>query len=530
MIGQTISHYRILEQIGEGGMGVVYEAEDTRLGRRVAIKIPSAAPDSHNHHARFLREARSISALSHAHIATLFDYGETPDGRPFIVMELVNGRELGDLMRAGELSIARAIEIVADVAEALSEAHNHGIIHRDVKPSNVIVNERGEVKVLDFGLAKLITEEAELDHNTVTLAGVKTRSDVMLGTPLYLSPEQAKAAPVDGRSDIFSLGALLYESVTGRPAFSGATVVEIAAQVLHVMPSPPSQFNRYVPAELDRITLKALAKHPEERYQKAQELVADLRALSFHFSELDDTRTPSMASNAPATHRTNAHRATSLTTLSDNLRRPRLSIAAVLIGVAALSVVGWVAYSLLRPKPHEPLPEAKAAYELGTNLLREGAYYQASRRLLQATSLDDKFVLAHARLAEALTELDDADGARDSLLRADTNSAEHDALSQVDALRLEAIRATVTRNYTRAVIAYQQIARQLPERADAYVDLGRAYEKTEQVKEAIESYFEATNRDPKNATAYLRIGILSTRLSNTAGAISAFDKAEQIYK
>jgi len=530
MIGQTISHYRILEQIGEGGMGVVYEAEDTRLGRRVAIKIPSAAPDSHNHHARFLREARSVSALSHAHIATLFDYGETPDGRPFIVMELVNGRELGDLMRAGELSLARAIEIIADVAEALCEAHRHRIIHRDIKPSNVIINERGEVKVLDFGLAKLINEEAELDQNAVTLAGVKTRSDVMLGTPLYLSPEQAKAAPVDGRSDLFSLGALLYESVTGRPAFSGATVVEIAAQVLHVMPPPPSEFNRLVPPELDRITLKALAKRPEDRYQKAEDLIADLRALSFHFSELDDTRTPSMNSNASGAYRTNAHRATSLTTLSDNLRRPRLSIAAVLIGVAVLAGVAWGASWLLRAKPHEPSGEAKAAYELGTNLLREGAYYQASGRLRQATEIDDKFVLAHARLAEALTELDDSDGARDSMLRVDSHAAERDALSQVDALRLDAIRATVMHDFTRAVGAYRQIARLLPARADVYVDLGRAYEKTDQIKEAIESYFEATNRDPKNATAYLRIGILSTRQSNPAGANSAFDKAEQIYK
>ena len=207
-------------------MGVVYEAEDTRLGRRVAIKIPSAAPDSHNHHARFLREARSISALSHAHIATLFDYGELPDGRPYIVMELVNGRELGDLLRSDELSISRAIEIIADVGEALCEAHRLGIIHRDIKPSNVIINERGIVKVLDFGLAKLIGEEQGLDQNTPTLAGVKTRSDVMLGTPLYPSPEQAKARPVDGRSDPSSLGALLYECVAGRPAFSGATVVE----------------------------------------------------------------------------------------------------------------------------------------------------------------------------------------------------------------------------------------------------------------------------------------------------------------
>jgi serine/threonine protein kinase/Tfp pilus assembly protein PilF len=530
MIGQTISHYRILEQIGEGGMGVVYEAEDTRLGRRVAIKIPSATHDSHNHHARFLREARSISALSHAHIATLFDYGETPDGRPFIVMELVNGRELGDLMHAGELSLARAVEIIADVAEALSEAHRRGIIHRDVKPSNVIINERGEVKVLDFGLAKLINEETESDQNAVTLAGVRTRSDVMLGTPLYLSPEQAKAAPVDGRSDIFSLGALLYESITGRPAFSGATVVEIAGQVLHVTPAPPSQFNRLVPAELDRITLKALAKRPEDRYQKAAEMVADLRALSFHFSELDDTRTPGTSSTASGTYHTNAHRATSLTTLSDNLRRPRLSIAAVLIGVAVLGSILWGASWLLRTKPHEPSPDAKIAYELGTNLLREGAYYQASRRLLQATSLDDKFVLAHARLAEALTELDDTDGARDAMLRVGLHASERDALSRVDALRLDAIRATVTRDFTRAVSHYREIARQLPGRADVYVDLGRAYEKTDQIKEAIESYFEATNRDPKNATAYLRIGILSTRQSNPASATSAFDKAEQIYK
>ena len=530
MIGQIISHYRILDQIGEGGMGVVYEAEDTRLGRRVAIKIPSAAPDSHHHHARFLREARSISTLSHAHIATLFDYGETPDGRPYIVMELVNGRELGDLLRADELSLARAIEIIAEVAEALCEAHRHGIIHRDVKPSNVIINERGEVKVLDFGLAKLIDEDHELDQNSATLAGLKTRSDVMLGTPLYLSPEQATAAPVDGRSDLFSLGALLYESIAGRPAFSGATVVEIAAQVIHVDPPPPSQFNRLVPPELDRVTLKALAKRPEERYQKAEELIADLRALSFHFSELDDTRTPNTVSYSSGAFRTNAHRVTTLTTLSDNLRRPRLSIAAVLVGIAVLVGVVWGVNRLTRSAPHIPPPEAQRAYDAGTDLLREGAYYQASTRLLRATSLDDKFVLAHARLAEAWTELDYADRAKDSLLRVDAYAAGREALSEVDALYLDAIRATVTRDYPRAVLNYQEIASQSPDRADVYVDLGRACEKTEDIKRAIENYVEATNRDPKNATAYLRIGILYGRQQNLASAAAAFDRSEKIYR
>jgi serine/threonine protein kinase/tetratricopeptide (TPR) repeat protein len=530
MIGQTISHYRILDQIGEGGMGVVYEAEDTRLGRRVAIKIPSAAPDSHNHHARFLREARSISALSHAHIATLFDYGELPDGRPYIVMELVNGRELGDLLRSDELSISRAIEIIAAVAEALCEAHRHGIIHRDIKPSNVIINERGIVKVLDFGLAKLISEEQEIDQNAPTFAGVKTRSDVMLGTPLYLSPEQAKALPVDGRSDLFSLGALLYECVAGRPAFSGATVVEIAAEVIHVNPEPPSHFNRLVPPELNRITLKAIAKRPEDRYQTAEEFIADLRALSFHFSELDDTRTPSMTSYSSGSYITNAHRATSLTTLSDNLRRPRLSIATVLIGVAVLMGVAWGASRLLRPTPHKPSEEAQAAYELGTNLLRAGAYYQASTHLRYATELDGKFVLAHARLAEALTELDNDDSAQVSMLRANSHDVERENLSQVDALRFDAIRATITGDYARAVRGYQEIARLLPDRTDTYVDLGRAYEKMEQSTQAIASYVEATNRDPKHATAFLRIGILYGRQGETASANAAFDTAEKIYK
>jgi len=513
MIGQTISHYRIIEQIGEGGMGVVYEAEDMRLGRRVAIKIPSAAPDNYDQHARFLREARSVSALSHPHIATLFDYGETPDNRPYIVMELVQGRELGELLRNGELTLARAVEITADVAEALCEAH-----------------ERGQVKVLDFGLAKLIGEEHEIDHNSATLVGLKTRSDIMLGTPLYLSPEQAKAVAVDGRSDLFGLGAVLYECIAGRPAFSGATVIEIAAQVIHVDPPPPSHYNRLIPPELDRITLKALAKRPEERYQKAEELIADLRALSFYFSEIDETQTPGFPLNASAARPTNSLRTSALTTLSDNLRRPRLSIGAVLAAVLVLFGGAWGVRKLISHQPNEPSPEARRAYEAGTDLLREGAYYQASKRLLRAVSLDEKYVLAHARLAEAWTELDYADRAKDALLRVELQAAEREALSPVDALYLDAIRATVVRNFARAVKDYQEIARQLPARAEVYVDLGRAYEKTEEIRKAIEKYIEATNRDPKNATAYLRLGILYSRQQNLASASVAFDKAEAIYK
>ncbi|MCA1555244.1 MAG: tetratricopeptide repeat protein, partial [Acidobacteria bacterium] len=216
--------------------------------------------------------------------------------------------------------------------------------------------------------------------------------------------------------------------------------------------------------------------------------------------------------------------------LSDNLRRPRLSIAAVAISIAVLVGVVWGVSQLMRSAPHTPPPEAQRAYDAGTDLLREGAYYQASTRLLRATSLDDKFVLAHARLAEAWTELDYADRAKDSMLRVDAYAAGREALSQVDALYLDAIRATVTRDYPRAVLNYQEIARQSSDRADVYVDLGRAYEKTEDIKRAIENYVEATNRDPKNATAYLRIGILYGRQQNLASAAAAFDRAEQIYR
>ena len=210
MIGQTVSHYRILSKLGEGGMGTVYVAEDTLLGRRVAVKtlkVPAASGQRH-FRSRFLREARAASLLNHPHIATIHDYGETEDGEPYLVMELIEGHSLNEILSQNKLSPDRAITIVKQVAEAIAEAHHHGIVHRDIKPSNVALNQRNEVKVLDFGLAKQIEHsgiETQRFGETPELTATKTLEGVVVGTPAYLSPEQALGAPVDKRSDIFSI-------------------------------------------------------------------------------------------------------------------------------------------------------------------------------------------------------------------------------------------------------------------------------------------------------------------------------------
>jgi serine/threonine protein kinase/tetratricopeptide (TPR) repeat protein len=529
MQGQTISHYRILEKLGEGGMGVVYLAEDTHLGRRVAIKFLNETSDNHHYRARFLREARSISALSHPHIATIYDYGETEDGQPFIVMELVTGQTLGDILYESGLTLGRALEIIEQVAEALSEAHSRNIIHRDIKPSNVLINTRGQVKVLDFGLAKQINEEEaaseDADPDADTMLATRTHSDVVVGTPLYLSPEQAKSARVDARSDLFALGALLYECITGRPAFSGGSVLEIAAQVIHVMPPPPSQINERVPKELDRLTMKALQKEPRDRYQTAAEMLDDLRRVRLGIS--DDAHLTKRLAHRSGMKTTQT---SALLALSETLREPRISIFTVLLGILAVALVGWVGLKLLRPSPHRPSIEAQRWYETGTNALRDGAYYQASKALERAIAEDDNFPLAHARLAEAWMELDYSDKAKDALLRVWPLVPDRSVLPRSDLLYLEAINATVSNNRAQAVDFYRQIAQFLSDQPQVYVDLGRAYEKNDEPERAIENYVEAINRDPQYATAYLRVGVLYSQKQDIQSALAAFEKAESLYQ
>jgi tetratricopeptide (TPR) repeat protein/tRNA A-37 threonylcarbamoyl transferase component Bud32 len=528
MIGRTFSHYRILELLGEGGMGSVYVAEDTHLGRQVAIKFPAVTRDEHHYRARFLREARAVSMLNHQNIATIYDYGETDDGQPFIVMELVKGPTLGSLLEGNGLTLQRAVEIVGAVGGALAEAHSKGIVHRDIKPTNVVLNERGVPKVLDFGLAKQTGEEQfkAADPDARTLLATKTRSGAVVGTPLYLSPEQATGAPVDARSDIFALGALFYECITGKPAFEGESVIEIVAQVIHIDPPPPSSLNPNIQPELDRITLKALRKKPAERYQSVAEFIEDLSTLKGQMQGLHSTATQRIQ-RAPGTFGRSA-----LTTFSEKLWQPRLSLFALFAVVGLIILAFMFVPRMWRPTPHQLAPAAKRPYEDGVNALRDGTYFKASNALKRAILIDDKYALAHARLAEAWMELDYTERSKEEIIEANSLMPDSSLVSPLELLYIRAVTNIAKRDFAGAIKSYTEILNLIPEGEKAYalVDLGRAYEKNEEIDKAIENYIEATNRDPQYATAFLRVGVLYGRKQDIMGALGALKRAESIYR
>ncbi len=297
MIGQTISHYRIVGPLGSGGMGVVYEAEDVRLGRKVALKLLPAElccdPQAMD---RFLREARIISSLSHPHICVLHDIGEH-EGQQFMVMELLDGGSLKERLARGPLALDDVLELGAQIADALDAAHAQGVIHRDIKPANLFVTRRGLAKVLDFGVAKLTeTEALRADAGQTATRDQLTLAGSAIGTVGYMSPEQARGHEIDARSDLFSFGVVLYEMATGRPPFPGATPAVVFEGILTKTPSPPSDLNANVPPQLDRIISKALERDPETRYQSAADIRADLKRLK---RETDTGRTLSGTTGRP---------------------------------------------------------------------------------------------------------------------------------------------------------------------------------------------------------------------------------------
>jgi serine/threonine protein kinase len=399
MDGELIGHYRILRKLGRGGMGVVYEAEDIKLGRRVALKfLPEDKHRDPQTLERFLREARSASALNHPGICTIHAI-EEDHGKSFLAMELLEGQSLDALLVNAPLAFARTLEIGIQLADALDAAHKRGIVHRDIKPANIFVTDRGQAKILDFGLAKLVKSESSVEGEGRTIDPDETHltsPGVAVGTIAYMSPEQARGQELDARTDLFSLGAVLYQVVTAQNPFPGSTSAVIFDNILHNAPISPVTLNPSLPAEFARILNKALEKDRDVRYQVAAELRADLKRLQ---RESDSGRTPVAAlsssprtasatpSSVAATGMTPSAAKSSGSVIVAAAKENKLGTGlAVLVLIGLIAAAGYGIYSLLERSKHVPFENFEIANLTNTGHVSMASISPDGKYLLQVHS------------------------------------------------------------------------------------------------------------------------------------------------
>jgi non-specific serine/threonine protein kinase len=465
---ETIGRYRIVRQLGEGGMGIVFEAHDDRLDRSVAVKTIRQTGDAEAHE-RFLREARAAAAVSHPNVCQIFEIGEH-DGMPFLVMELLDGRSLADRLIEGPLLVNDAIDLMLPVLWALEALHRRGVIHRDLKPSNIFLSSYG-VKLVDFGLARPIS--ADMDDTTLTRPGI------VLGTPRYMAPEQVRSAAIDTRADIFAAGAVLFEMLSGRPAFQGSSGMEVFHAVLH--DHPPALVGSLAIAEVDRIIHRALAKSPDDRYPSCDTMAEELRSCR--------------SRGESTTAATTAHATTRLIVLPFRPLRPDSETDFLAFSLAdAITVALSGLESLIIRSTHMAAPYATTDVDL--------------RSLSSATAVD---AVVMGTLLRAGSEL----RVTVQLVEAPAGTLLWSQVMQVPVLDLFQVQDRVAHAVVEALsvpISSQErglLQRDVPASPEAYglyLRANRLIDSSSHWDQARELYNEAVALDPRYAPAWARLG------------------------